>query len=946
MRIFANQMKRILLILLLGMLNSYASYCQFYETGQDPASIHWKQIKTNYFRLVYPDYAELQAQHFANKLLWAAQQVPKGLNHQPKRIDIIMHMEASTSNAMVVWAPKRMETYNTPPQSSYGEDWWEQLALHEFRHVVQVSKMQQGFTKVLSYIFGEAATGGILGAYIPLWFLEGDAVATETALSETGRGRDPDFSKDLKAQLLEKGSYSYDKAYNGSYKNYVPNHYVLGYHLSTLGQQKYGDDFWANNLNYSARNPYMIVPFSHSIKKQSGLTKTQFYSEIMLDLDSIWKSNQEEVKRSNFDTLIYNSKSDFRSFLYPNYIDSRTIICLMTGIDDIPRIVSIDTKKYWIKVLHTPGYGSIDNMSVVNNLVVWNERGYNPRWQHRKFMVLKSYNLKTKKVKQLTHRTRYFYPNLDAEGKRIVAVNISISNKYSIDILNSENGELLHTITSKYFIKTPSFSTNGKEIFVVEISEQGNSIVGFDIETGNKRIVFGPTFENISTPLQAKQQIIFISSKSGIANAHSYDTISKTEFQITSVPYGLSNLGFAANNEIVFDSYSSNGALIAKQKIDLNTLAKKGAKDEFYKSYLSTDKANIQKSPPNDSSFESSRYHKLPHLFNLHSWAPIGLNFDNIQANPGLTFASQNLLGSMVSTFGYEYRMNNQTSRYYANFSYKGWYPLIDFDIEYEDLVGTLKYPNGYNERFTYNSTNLGLSIIQPLNLTRGKYSNYIQPSFGVFYQIFGANPSSPKEFPAGTTAYSFRYRFYAHHKLKKGQRDIETRWGQSIDVQIRDTYFNDIQRATVISAAVRLYFPGFMKHHTSRFYTAYQIKDAVSYSPADQILLPRGYIGILSDDLFSFRFDYIFPIFYPDFSLGSVAYFKRLKAAAFYDLGMGPNIVLGSTQYNTLQTYGLDLTTDVHFLRHMAPFEIGLRTAYLYNTQSMYFELLFGIGL
>jgi hypothetical protein len=940
-------MRKLLFVFLLWLLNQGIAYSQFYETGQDPASIHWKQIKTDYFRLVYPDYAEQQAQHFANKLLWAAQQVPKGLKHQPKRIDIIMHMEASTSNAMVVWAPKRMETYNTPPQSTYGEDWWEQLALHEFRHVVQVSKMQQGFTKVLSYVFGEAATGGILGAYIPLWFLEGDAVATETALSETGRGRNPDFSKDLKAQLLEKGSYSYDKAYNGSYKNYVPDHYVLGYHLSTLAQQRYGEDFWSNTLDYSARNPYMIVPFSHSIKKQSGLTKTQFYGEVMLDLDSIWNESQKQKQFSNFDTLVQNKQVAFRSFTNPNLIDSNTIISLITGLDDIARISKINISTGDIKILHTPGYGDIDNLCVSNGLAVWNERGYNPRWQHRKFMVIKTYNLKTKKVKQLTHRTRYFFPNLDGDGKRIVVVEVSKTNNYNLVILDAHDGTILKSIPSKVFLKAPFFSADGKNINVIEIGNKGSSIVQYSIADGTRKLLFGPSFDILSHPNSYKQQIVFISSKSGTTNVHAIDLNTGKEWQLTSVPYGLSNLS-VANDQLIFNSYTANGDLVAKQQITNFKAAEKEVGDEFYKSYLSTDKGNIQKSPPNDSLFISSKYHKLPHLFNIHSWAPIGLNIDNIEANPGFTFASQNLLGSMVSTFGYEYRLSSQTSRYYANFSYKGWYPLIDFDVEYEDLAEYIKYLDGHIERFTYNATNLGLSIIQPLNLTRGKYANYIQPSFGVFYTVYGANPSSPKEFPAGTTAYSFRYRFYAHHKLKKGQRDIETRWGQSIDVQVRNNYFDNYQSSLVISAAARLYFPGFMKHHTNRFYTAYQIKDgsSINYSSLDQILMPRGYTSIYADDFFSLRYDYIFPIFYPDFSLGSVAYFKRLKAAAFYDLGMGPDIYLGSISYNSIQTFGLDLTTDVHFARHMAAFEIGLRTAYLATTKSMYYELLFSVGL
>jgi len=937
-------MQKIILVLLAWFIVQTTVNAQFYETGQDPASIHWKQIKTDYFRLVYPNYAERQAQHFANKLLWAAQQVPKGLDHQPKRIDIIMHMEAATSNAMVVWAPKRMEVYNTPPQSSYGEDWWEQLALHEFRHVVQVSKMRQGFTKVLSYVFGEAATGGILGAYIPLWFLEGDAVATETALSETGRGRNPNFSMPLKAQILNKGSYSYDKAYNGSFKDFVPDHYVLGYHLTTIGQEKYGANFWSNTFNYSARNPYMIIPFSHSIKKQSGLNKTSFYSSVMDELDSIW-SNQE-IEYSLFDTLFLNNEKAFRSFTNPNLLNSTTAICLITGMDDISRISQIDLQSGKIKILHTPGYGNIDNLSLADSLLVWNERAYNPRWQHRKFMVIKTYDLRTKKVKQLTHRSRYYFPNFDSEGKRIAVIEVTAKNDYNLVILDSKTGAVLQTFDSNFFIKTPSFSPDGKSVYAIQINDKGSSIIRFNLLTSNTETKYGPTFDFLSHPCENEDKLLFISTVNGVANVYSIDQKSGDKHQITSVPFGLSNLSISGNNEILFNSYSANGDLIAIQNIENFKSAKQGITDDFYKSYLSNTKGNIQKEQASDSIFKSKKYHKATHLFNIHSWAPIGLNIDNTEANPGFTFASQNLLSSMVSTFGYEYRMNEQTSRYYANFSYKGWYPIIDFDVEYEDRAGTIKHLDGHLERFTFNSTNFGLNVIQPLNFTKGKYSNYIQPSAGIYIQHLGATASTPTQFPSGNTYTTTRYRLYMHHKLKKGVRDIETRWGQSLDLNVRDTPFDLLQRSIIVSAAARLYFPGLMKHHTARFYIAGQMKDSYNFAFNDLILLPRGYSSIHSDNYLSFRFDYIFPIFYPDFSLGSLAYFKRLKAAVFFDYGKGSYFQNMQTIYLEHQSIGLDLTTDLHFLRHMAPFAIGVRSAYLISNNQMYYQFLFSLNL
>lgn len=933
-------MKKLIGILLI-LLTTFAVEAQFYETGQEPAHIHWRQIKTGYFRLVYPDYAEKQAQNFARKLMWAARRVPEGLHHQPKRIDILMHMESATSNAMVVWAPKRMETHNTPPQDSYGEDWWEQLALHEFRHVVQVSKMRQGFTKVLSFVFGEAATGGLFGAYIPLWFIEGDAVAVETALSQTGRGRDPNFSMDLKAQLLEKGKYTYDKAYNGSYRNYIPDHYTLGYHITTLAKQKYGNDFWSNTLDYSARNPYLIVPFSHSLKKQSGMVKTRFYSRAMDDLIQIWSQKQEQLKCSGFDTLVINQSKYFRSFLFPHKINQREIVCLSRGLDDIDRIVKIDITNQKITKLHSPGYGKIDNLAYANGLLVWNERTYDPRWQHRKYMILKTYDLQTGKVKKISKRSRYFYPNLDREGKRIVTVEVDIQNRYRLLILDARSGQILDSISAPTFIKTPAFGAGGNSILAIEITKNGNTLVRYSLKGHHKEILYGPTFDNISKPIAYGDKILFISTQSGVANVFSLDQKGKIS-QITSVPYGVDNISLTKNNQLIFNSYSSDGFLIASQKVKALETTVNIAKDDFYKSYFLPDSSNIQAQTLPDTLFASSKYHKTAHLFNLHSWGPVGLDIDNMKANPGFTIASQNLLTTMISTFGYEYRLNEQTGRYWAKLSYKGWYPVFDLNLEYEDRAGKDERGN----RFTYNMTTLGLNIKQGLNLTAGKYSNYLYAAAGINSVLFGANPSTPENFPVGSKASYLQYRLYFHHKLKRGYRDMDTRWGQSFDFIFRNGAFDDlIGNSSLSYAALRLYFPGIGSHHTQKIYIALQSKNKSGYQFSDIIRLPRSYTGIMAQDIISFQYDYMLPLFCPDFSLGSLVYFKRFKTALFYDYSKTTAYNNGPGVTTIYQSAGLDLKADVHFLRHTVAFTIGLRTAYLINYDKPAFQFLYSVS-
>ncbi len=158
------------------------------------------------------------------------------LNHQPGKIPVILHNTSAISNGFVVWAPKRVEMFTYPEVNGFSQDWYDQLALHEFRHVVQVDKLRQGVTKVLTVILGEQGIGPAAGM-VPFWFLEGDAVYAETSLSPSGRGRLPSFEMGIKAQLLsDPKRYSFSKAYLGSYRDFVPDYYQYGYQMVSFGR--------------------------------------------------------------------------------------------------------------------------------------------------------------------------------------------------------------------------------------------------------------------------------------------------------------------------------------------------------------------------------------------------------------------------------------------------------------------------------------------------------------------------------------------------------------------------------------------------------------------------------------------------------------------------------------------------------------------------------------
>src|SRR5690554_1519338 len=211
-----------LLLIIAVILSVLAVEAQYFSTGQDPSSIRWRQINNRNFRLIYPDYYENQAKVLAGKLDAAYPYTSFTLKHNPGKIPVVLHTQTVQSNGLVAWAPSRAEFYTTPHQGIYPQDWMEQLTLHELRHVVQVDKIKSKLPRWINYLLGEQGTALAFGAHIPWWLIEGDAVITETTLSSFGRGRQPEFLMEHWAQVVEKGVFTYDKAFLKSYKDFVP----------------------------------------------------------------------------------------------------------------------------------------------------------------------------------------------------------------------------------------------------------------------------------------------------------------------------------------------------------------------------------------------------------------------------------------------------------------------------------------------------------------------------------------------------------------------------------------------------------------------------------------------------------------------------------------------------------------------------------------------------
>ena len=398
---------------------------QYFTTGTDPSSVKWERLKSEHFRVIYPDGMDSTSSYIINAFEQNYSIATKGLESKPGKWPVILHNRNTVSNALTPYAPRRIEFFSTPPQDIYAQPWFDQLVLHEFRHSVQYGSVNRGFSKGLYYVFGQQITAGILGLFAPLWFVEGDAVVQETVMSQSGRGRSPSFEKGLRAQFLEKGIYSYDKAYNGSFRDYIPDWYELGYLMVGYTRIKYGMDAWSPVMERVGKYPFMVVPFSTALHKQTGKGKSRLYDEIADSLKLSWERQALEITYTPYERISPSPGKDYTQYSEAVFITDSLILVDKTSIDDINRYMEVDFRGNE-RVLVTPGAGSLDDaLSITNGMVCWAEQEQDPRWSLQNYTVIRTYDTSSGQRKQRTFRSKYFAPILSDDGSSDCCCRIS-----------------------------------------------------------------------------------------------------------------------------------------------------------------------------------------------------------------------------------------------------------------------------------------------------------------------------------------------------------------------------------------------------------------------------------------------------------------------------------------------------------------------------------------
>lgn len=730
---------------------------QFYLNGEDPGGLRWSSVETSTYRIVYPAGLDSLAREYARSLERHRTAVGRSAGVKPaawqwgRKMPVILHSCTATSNATVVWAPRRLDIYTNP--QAYDPDpfpWIDNLAIHEQRHISQMQLGYKGVHRILSYVVGEMWPGACAGIYARNDWLEGDAVIAETALSRSGRGRTASFLNHY-MMAFDQGKWrTLSRWYAGSERFDFPDHYALGY-LFYSGVRTFYDDpkISAKMIMAASKRPFGFFTNKRNIVREStGKTPGCIFPDIARKTYDIWAENaQERAPYIVSDTLTRPGFYD-KDYHHPLILEDGIYI---TRHDKsrTSRLIRIDSTGREHFVGFSAATASCLHPSHDGQRIWWSETVADTRWTLASYSIIRyrdiirkspdprnngaaapddatgSVRLRLGPARDLTRKTRYYNPCPSHDGHHLAVTEHLMDGRTAATVLSTADGRILYRIPAPDGLQVVDVTWLDETLYVSGISKDGFGIWRPDDPTADSPASgIGSRWTCVLAPRPVKihhldgddGMLWFSSDRNGSDEWYRFDPVSRKLWQMTSLRYG--GEGFEASpydGRVYYSLNTLRGQMLASTPMD-SLLQREVSFDDYYR-YPVADTLSAQEAQLAAADMDGShageeveisapkRYGKLGNLFRFHSWAPFYANVDNIMEMSydryydliglGISGFSQNDLGTAVLSGGYcahEDPYNKPFWRHsgHLKFTYTGWYPVIECQLDFNDRAARM----------------------------------------------------------------------------------------------------------------------------------------------------------------------------------------------------------------------------------------------------------------
>ncbi|MEI6948458.1 hypothetical protein V9K67_14790 [Paraflavisolibacter sp. H34] len=893
------------------------------QFGGFPPSTNWRQIHTDTARLIFEGATEPQARQIATLVHQMAAEQPNALGNRLRKINIVLHRNTTLANGYVGLAPFRSEYYLVPPTNTFESGllpWYQHLAVHEYRHVQQYNNFNRGLSKVFRLALGQEGQALANALTVPDWFFEGDAVHSETALTPQGRGRQPYFLSGYRSLWRDDRHYPLMKLLNGSLKDYVPNHYQFGYLLANYGYRTQGPDFWGKVTRDASAFRGLVYPFRQAIRRHSGQSYRQFAAAAL-------QSDQQGIKPQPA-----GKAATVTNYHFPKPAGTDSLVYVKEGYNRLAAFYLKDkTGEHRIRLRNL---SRDDWFTYRRGTIAYTALDVNVRWGLTDFSDIYLLDIATKKERRLTHKKRYFTPDLSPSGKSLAAVAINDSTQTELHILDSETGNVAHNIAggaASYYLH-PRFLDEDHLVLGIRRPDGTVALARMGITDGRTELLTPYSYYTVGYPSVEDNTVYFTASFDGNDDLYALRLEDKKVFRLTRGQTG-NYYGNVEGNKAAWSEFTADGLQLRTaatdrllwQEVTLDRLA------EQPPAYPVADARSILATPARE--FPVTAYKKGTGLVNIHSWRPY-------YEDPEFTFSlySNNVLNTFTNTLFYRYNQNERSSGVGFSTAYSGFFPVLTAGVEHTFNRHTnLRVRNASTNAISNIPVQLRQSELRggyylPLNFTEGKtYKLLTVGQNGIFGQQAPLQETQ-KALPPALSDFLSQSYTYLHHsvnftqQLPRAVQHIFPKLGYRLTADYRHRL--DQQGYQLIGNA-QVFLPSF-GNHSLVLTGSVQQSDTANTLFSNRFAHSRGYANFDSSLMWRASANYHLPLFYPDWGFGGILYFQRVRANLFFDYTRAYNNAK-TRSFNLLST-GSELFFDTKWWNQL-PLTIGLRYSRLLDT-------------
>ncbi len=512
----------------------------------------WNKIHTKHFTLVFEENSRESAEEIAGFCEEVYTKVTGFFGSYPENILCIIHGSIDTSNGDFYPLPLELNLYTTSPSTpligARDGNWLKMLLTHELTHYVNLT-YQGGFFYHLSKLLGPSISTAP-GAFMPGWAVEGIAVKLETELTNGGRGRNPFFEMESKAQIIQDNFYSWEQA---AYTSRFPPYdriYQAGYLINDYLSRRYGDDVFVRIYNkFTAFPP---LGFDYAVKAVTGKSVKDIFQSMKRSLQQKYMVLRSAPGIPASPDVIGNYYlpviTEKGWILYRSTQNSKSALVLFNPGNSTEKI---------IRNVYLHDFASFTADKKGGSVVFAAfDAGTGPSGETLTSDLFLVHPGKPG-VTRITKRGHLWQPALSPDGTRLVAVQKQgqYSRLVETDICTGDIRPVFSRPSTN--IHTPSFSPDGRNI-VFTINDRGKQEIAVLDRYGETKIISASLNGEKYFPRFAGSSSVIFSADTGGSLALYLFSRDGTIQKICEDPVGA-YAGSIHKNRILYASYSSKG---------------------------------------------------------------------------------------------------------------------------------------------------------------------------------------------------------------------------------------------------------------------------------------------------------------------------------------------------------------------------------------------------